>query len=922
MLKPMWRPIRSCLPVIGLWLIVGCPAVRAQTAEELLQAGAAAFQTGDYAKAEQNFSRFLDDYGKSPEAQPHRENAIRLAGVSQIQLGRFEQALKSVESYLGEFPQGGKVEDFSFWRGVALLKLDEGQKAHEAFDAFVKKYPQSPKADEARFSMGLALLRQEKFKETADYFAAQTGWKPETAYQTRIIRLHALVQSGQLDAAAALVPTINAQDETAWKIAAYHLLALDLGNRLMAEDKYRAALGVLQRVWPKARIEGRQAARLENIKGRIARDSASPQAAGSYELLHLKDLAAQVEQDLTQMAKIPDYDTALQYRIGRCFYELDRPREAYLVLKQMVAKMPDSELLASADYTLLVCLTRMERWEESVAAAEDFGRRFPDDKQLPAVNYLKAESLMRMRSYDAAGKAFAGVAGKFPQFAQAQRSDFLAGYVLLLQGQNGAAAAHFESLLEREPKGAFAEQALYWQAMAFHFDKDYVKSREAFGNYLRKYPKGGSAADAVFRRAQALFNQRQFVESYKELESFLKAHPGSAPFDEACNLLGDSYLALGEIERGLAAYAKVSGKDARLYEYGLFRTGQAYKAEEKYDEMREHFARFIKERPQSPRLSEALSQLAWVYRRQEHPEKAREIYWEAVARYGNDPEAPAVEPMFMTLARMSRQPEEKTRFLARLSDMAEDAAEGKKNTLTARLWWVRASVVEKESPAEASRLRLKIAGLGQPKELSPLILADVADELRKTGEGEKAAEFYQTLLAWYPLSAFKDRAYAGLGLLAVQEGREKQALEQFALFEKEASRSPLLADVLQARAQLLAGRGQSGEAVRDLERILQLPSAKGKPWVDALYRIGEIHVKQNDPKRAIPYFQCIYVMYGRWTDYVAKAYWQSGQAFEKLNMTTEAVNTYKEFLSQEQLESTPEYGKARERLKQTGGGAS
>ena len=922
MLKPMRYLIRSTLPVMGLWILWGSGVVRGQTAEELLQAGAAAFQAADYARAEQQFSKFLADYGKSPEAVAHREQAIRLAGVSQIQLGRFEEALRSVETYLGEFPQGGKVEDFSFWRGVACLRLGEGRKAQEAFEAFVKKYPQSPRVDDARFSVGLALLRQDRFKETAEYFATQTGWKPETAYQAGIIRLHALVQSGQLETAAALVPEIHAQDEAAWKMAAFHLLALDLGNRLMAEDKYRSALGVLQRVWPKGRIEARQTARLETIKGRIARDGATTQAAGSYELLHLKDLATQVEQDLAQMAKIPDYDTALQYRIGRCFYELDRPREAYLVLKQMVAKLPDSALLAAADYTLLVCLTRMERWEESVAAAEEFIHRFPGDKQLPAVIYLKAESLMRMRSYEAAGKAFAEVAGKFPQFAQAQRSDFLAGYVLLLQEKNDAAAAHFDSLLERQPKGAFAEQALYWQAMAFHFAKDYVKSREAFGNYLRKYPKGASAPDAVFRRAQALFNQRQFVDSYKELEAFLKDHPGSVPFDEACNLLGDSYLALGEIERGLGAYARVSGKDARLYEYGLFRTGQAYKAEEKYDAMREHFARFIKERPQSPRLSEALAQLAWVYRRQEQPEKAREIYWEAVARFGNDPEAAAVEPMFLTLARMSREPGEKTRFLARLSDMSEVAVAGKQNTLAARLWWVRASVMEKESPAEASRLRLKIAGLGQPKELSPLILADVADELRKAGEGGRAAEFYQTLLAWYPLSAFKDRAYAGLGLLAVQEGREKQALEQFALFEKEASRSPLLADVLQTRAHLLAGRGQSDEAVRDLERILQLPSAKGKPWVDALYRIGEIHVKQNDPKRAIPYFQRIYVMYGRWTDYVAKAYWQSGQAFEKLNMTTEAINTYKEFLSQGQLESTPEYGKARERLKQTGGGTS
>jgi hypothetical protein len=52
---------------------------------------------------------------------------------------------------------------------------------------------------------------------------------------------------------------------------------------------------------------------------------------------------------------------------------------------------------------------------------------------------------------------------------------------------------------------------------------------------------------------------------------------------------------------------------------------------------------------------------------------------------------------------------------------------------------------------------------------------------------------------------------------------------------------------------------------------------------------------------------------------VAKAYWESGQAFEQLGMKSEAANTYKEFISQDHLGKTPEYAKAQEKLRQAGG---
>lgn len=763
------------------------------------------------------------------------------------------------------------------------------------------------------------MVRAEKFKEAVTYFTEhQPHMRDDLAWQAGVLRLFALVKGGALDEALNQTLAIDSNSPSSSRLVTYHLLTLDLGNQLMEQEKYRPALAAFQRVWSKNRIAARQKGRLEKLESQISQLEKERATATGYEVERLRELAAQIRQELEQLEKIPHYDTALQLRMAQCYYRLDRPREAYLVLSRTVERLPQSDLLAQAAYLRMICLTQMERWEEAVHVAGEFEKRFAGHSDLPNVIYLKAESLMRLRDYVGAYQAFTAITQKFPKFAQAGRCDFLAGYCLLMQEKNREAAAHFEELLQRNAPGAFLEQARYWRAMAWHFEKDYERSRELFADYLKAHPKGAQAADATFRRAQALFNMKNFIEAYKELEAFLKTYPDSPPFDEACNLLGDAYLAMGEMDRGLATYRRVSGRDGRLYDYGIFRTGQALKAMEDFEGMRRHFEEFLKKRPNSPRLTEALAQVAWVHRRLGQPDKAREVYWSAIEAHGNDPEAHGVEDMLRALIRMHREPEEKKRLLARFSDWAEESAAGGKGTLAARLLWASAIMVEKEDAARAQSLRLRAAGQAEPRQHSALLLADLGDALRRESRRSEAESFYRTILSWYPRSMLKDRAYAGLGLLAMADGKEKAALDYFARFERETVGSPLLADILRARSELLLARGDLEGAARDLERILEIPSAKGRPWAEALCRIGEIRLRQNDPRRAIPYFQRVYVMYGRWSDLVARAYWQSGQAFEKLNMPEEARRTYQEFTSQDHLRQTPEFGEALKRLQQEG----
>ncbi len=888
------------------------------TAHDVLQQGLFAFDSGDNARAEAVLNGFLADYGKSVEARQVLEQVIQLLAYSQIRQSKFEAALGNIEKYLNDYPGGSEVESFVFWRGVALLKTGKPKEAETALRAYLQKYLSGKRADPARFSLGQALLAQNKYKETADYFSVLAKHlKPDMASQARLLVAHARIKARQYDAALDALQTLFSENDNTPKIAARHLLALDLGSQFLNEGQYRNALMALQRVWPKDRLITRQTSRLAALESEQKKLSENPEIDTS-EQMQLRDSILQIRAELEQLKNMPDYDAALQFRIAQAFLHLNRYREANLIVRQMAGKLSENEgkgeWLMQADYTRVVALTHMQRWQDAIQVADEFARRFSKSPLLADVLYLKAESCRQTGDYNQSVEIFQKVANEYPGFTQADRCLFMAAYGLLLQEKNIEAVALFQEFREKFPKSGWIERSWYWEAMAWHFNKDYTKSREAHRIYVEKYPRGIYAADSTFRRAQALFYQKDFSDASKELEAFLKRYPGSEPADEALNLLGDCRLALGETERGLEAYGKNSGRDRKLADYAIFRVGQVYKATEQYDRMRVHFEAFVREHSGSPRIAEALGKIAWVYRRQEQSEKALETYWNAVSRYGNDPEACAVEDMLRALAKYYRSPEEKTQFTNRLSTLGAETAGKNQPTLAARMLWMQAQLEQSTAPETAVQHLLKIPELAEPRELSPIMLADVGDALLKAGKSSEAAGFYTTILSWYPNSALRDRSYAGLGLVAKSQGKTKQALEYFERFDRENTQSTDRLRVLQARAEIFLEKGDTDRALGQLEQILKIPSARGLPAVEALYKIGEIYQARGDSKRAIPYFQRIYVMYGRWGDYVARAYWQSGQAFEKLEMKQEAANTYRELIGNEQLKGTAEYAQARQRL--------
>jgi tetratricopeptide (TPR) repeat protein len=155
--------------------------------------------------------------------------------------------------------------------------------------------------------------------------------------------------------------------------------------------------------------------------------------------------------------------------------------------------------------------------------------------------------------------------------------------------------------------------------------------------------------------------------------------------------------------------------------------------------------------------------------------------------------------------------------------------------------------------------------------------------------------------------------------LELRRGNEKAALAWFDRFEKETLGSVIFGRTLLAKARLLEDRGKYADARATLQAVLESPAATGNEKAEALFRTGDLYLREGNAKLAVPYFQRVYVMHGRWRDWVAKSYLRSGEAFEKLEDTLSARRTYQELAENEDLAGREETAAARKRLEALGG---
>jgi TolA-binding protein len=925
------RALRIILPAV-LASLCGAADARddapqAGTARDLIIKADRAYNEKRPAEAVAGYQAFLRDFGASEEARPDLPHVRYNLAAALMQTQKFDAAVAAIgEAQEFDELSPEKKENLAFWRGVAVLQLGDNEEALAALDDFIGRFPRSRRREDAALMAATALMVGGKTKEAAGRLSALRG-NPESVHRGRaaVLELHSLLEAGQNEAALELIAAEAPRQERLTQIATFQTLALGLGGKYLEDEKPREAIRALQAVWPHARLVAHQQRRLEEVRERLADLELRP-SPDIFERSQARQVAREVGEELKNLEKIPSFDASVRFRLASAFHQQGRFRECALLLDDMLHGMPPDPVVEQASLTALQSWMALGRYDKAAGSAERFAGRFPRSKQLPLVLYLQGVARQQAREYDAAQAVFRGVVEKFPSSEQAPRAFFMQAFTQLLAENNEEAAELFAVFRKKYPDDELGESAAYWQGSALAFSKKFPEARAVLAALPAEYPQGALLGPAAFRHAYCAQSMREYGMAEEELKAYLREYPDGEESAEARILLGDALLAQAKSDEGKEVYAAVPPEAGRFHEEAQFKLAKVLRLEEDYGGLRALMQSYLEKYPNSPRAAEALFLIGTAWRQEDQRDKAKEEYWAAIRRFGHNPDAHSVEDLFLALSRLYQGEAEKLDYLADLRTLRAQAEAEDQTVLTVRTIWALAQAVKKSDPGLSQALLREASVLVAPAETSPAVMSDCAeaqilaaaaeaDPSEATRRRELAAGLYRDLLKWHPRAPQKDQALGALAKLALEQDDVQTALDYYARIERDVPWSPLMGDVLSTRARLEVAEGRLDEAVDSYTRLLGAGNVPGKLKAQALLALGELEMQRNQPTKAIPYYQRIYILYGKWRDAVAQAYLRSGEAFEQINDLEAARRTYEELANSEDLASLPEAEQAREKLK-------
>jgi len=908
-------------------------AVGARGAVELLAAGETAFNGGEWQKAMDDFSEFLRDYGGLEGTAVAVSKVKPLLAICQVRMGLFAEALPLLEESLKQPDLDPKQRvDLVFFAGLCNFRQGNAEVARNQLgEIFSNPAVERGRRMETLILGGMSYVMEKNWVEGITFFKRYgdeiASYSPEAGARSKILLLHALMQHQQWDEAAGLARSIHANLNQARQVVTFSSLLIELGGRFLEDGACHQAISLLRLVPTAVEIKRLQSARLAEAE----RDLAAAMAGkNQVRISQMQTAIGEMRRELEAFEKIPQFDSGARLRLAGAYFELERTREGCLILDQMVRQMEPDAVVEAATASLIRGWMSLERYARAARTADLYVERFAglaEKPNLPDVLFLKAQALEGQFQYQAAADAYRDVATRFADKPIAAQAEFMAAYNILQLEDYPRAGLLFDQQLKRLRKtDEMWQHVIFWRAMAFYFDQRWEDARGLLEKYLDAAKDEGVGGeyvdDSEFRIGFSHFSEARYPEAIAALREFSRVHPQSEWLGEALLTLGDSLAAEGELEDADAAYSQIGLESPGFHDEGWMKRGNLFKLKKDLPGMKTLFAAFVEKRPDSPRIAEGLQWLGWIAKQEGDVAEAKRIYWDAVRRFGNDDVRPGLEDIFIGLQGFYVGAE-KLELASQLEKALVKARFDKQLRFATRLGWALANLhlTDKNVSLE---LRIRdsreaFAALVPeitPKETAPRILVDVGDALVEKSDFVNAVLIYEGLRKWWPRAPERDRAFAGLGFIAVREGRDAEALASFERYEKSALMPKTVADargvslvegelggkVALAKAELLGKR----DAGKGLDILLAIQKAKSMPAAiraEAFMHAARLHAKGGQYREALPYFEQVYLLFNRFPALVADAYFERGEALEKLGMPEKAREVYSELVSREDLAS-------------------
>jgi len=506
---------------------------------------------------------------------PLAAQALYLASLTALELGRNDEARKQAEAYLKSYTDGKLRAEVLYIKAEAALRSGDNKQAASAYDELLKSYGEHADRSKWLVRRGYALAGMGDHKAVIASLAPAVVDLSESALRAEAYQLLGLARQTLKDYSGAvndlsvslkLDAERSGADEVLWTLAESQRLAGDL-------PASQASLERLATEYPQSKLldsafyrRGEAAyaagdwAGAEAAYRRVVNEYPKSQFAPyarfglAWTALGKNDPAAAVAavDGLLKTNGPAELETQGRYARALALEQLGKFQPAIDDLQvYLKAKAPGGER-SEAMYRLGRCQVGLNKIEDALATFNALLKADSGYEGAPKVLYEIGWIHKRAERPADSAKAFAKLAKQYGSSPLVAEALFHVGEEAYGRQDYQAAIDAFYDAREKADSPELEEKSAYNLGLTYFHKGDFAKAEQWFHFEIEKFPKGALAQNAQFRKAESQFKQKKYREALAE---FKKVH---SPIDQ-------DFLPLAALRIGQCAAQLEDWKSAEAF---------------------------------------------------------------------------------------------------------------------------------------------------------------------------------------------------------------------------------------------------------------------------------------------------------------------------------------------------------------------
>ena len=883
-----------------------------------------------YTKALGIFKSFLNDF---PTHERHDRALFRTANCY-IELKDYANAVKPLEQFVNVSNKEKWLSYAYYWLAECNYKQSRLDQAVNWYEKVVDKFPESAYTTHALYNSASVYRQQGKQAKAVDPLKKLVKDFPKSEL---VPNAHWLLGECYLDlkrlpeATASYITVIEKHPSSDVFVDSL----MGFGRVKFAEKNWEGALKEFRRV-TKAEMGTPNASTASVMMGDCAYILGRYEEAARHYLngaidastnladhalfwagtarLNLKEHAVASRLFLRILDEHPDSANTLlaQLKLGACYFELEQYNNAIAAYQMLLARVPESSnaKVVEALHGSARCYEKINKLNELLVTYGKLAELHPNHKSTSQVALLVGKLLSDNHQPDKAEPVYRNILQN-PDFSEDHPYAFMGlAEVEVSRKRYDRAEGILRELMERTSVTSDAAPTLLNTAVAAYNDGKFRSAVSIYQILLDRLPENELVPNALFGQGAAYYTQKDYHNSVTVYRLLVHKHQDHPLSTQANFWLGSALLKITEASR-LETEQTVTALEEALSSFRTFiaQIGETEKATnlpeahfdlgrclhelKRFDDAVKAFEMLKDQYPGSPQAKDALYQIGWAYKSNNHSQKALEVFKRFVATQPDSKNAPRGCLLIGEFQYQKEQFEEAITNYRKGIELATDREP--QGQILYRLGWALKATKQFDEASNAFEQVMATQARPTLKADARFRMGSIAFERKKFA---LAAGHFRSVLKEFADTDEVPEATHSLGECLNSMG---QFLDAEKTLRQLLNVKPAKALAAKTRVSLgfaLQNQKKMDAALAEYQAALAVPlSAKGETAAQARYRIGECMLQKKQYDEALSEFINVLAHYRPHIFWAAAAQYKIGECWERQKDIKKARGAYQKVVT-------------------------